>query len=481
MRFHSLIGGRLSRLLWRVLSIPLFFKIMGIGVVVAIVFASTTLLQIHGAVSQALYGLQEDRTWSISRSLAADIERPMSTGDLLSVQEKIHQARRLFPDIRYVIVRGAGGQVVSHTFQRSVPDDLLATAAESPEFRVLSSQEGLLFDVSAPILDGHAGALRLGMSDRFIRRDLNVITRLGLWSLALCFAIGTGLAVLLTHILTRPINHLVSSANRIRGGDFDTRSEVYFADEIGKLALAFNQMAESLHSYRREVQEREQARQTLLQKIVHTQEEERRSISRELHDELGQSLSALLLAVQTLCKTQGLPDDLCNGVQERIRSIIEEVRRLAWGMRPSILDDYGLDSALARHVEETSHHFGLKIDYQYTCLPELERPPRQIEVSLYRVAQEALRNVVRHARATQCSVVVLRRRDEVTLLIEDNGQGFNVAAVEQNGDGCLGLTGMKERVALLNGSCAIESTVGQGSIVRVRIPLNEDASCQFAS
>ena len=150
-------------------------------------------------------------------------------------------------------------------------------------------------------------------------------------------------------------------------------------------------------------------------------------------------------------------------------------------MRPSILDDYGLDSALARQVEETSRHFGLKIDYQYTCLPDLERLPSQIEVSLYRVAQEALRNVVRHARATQCSVVVLRRRDEVTLLIEDDGHGFNVAAVEKIGNACLGLTGMKERVALLNGSCAIESTPGQGSIIRVRIPLNEEMTCQFAS
>ena len=158
MRFLSLIGSRASRLLWRVLSIPLFFKIMGIGVVVAFVFGSITLLQISGSVSQALYGLQESRSWSLSRALAAGIERPMTTGDLLSVKEEIHQARRLFPDIRYVIVRNARGQVVSHTFQRSVPNDLLETNGVRPGFRVLSSREGLLFDASSAAIIAHCAA-----------------------------------------------------------------------------------------------------------------------------------------------------------------------------------------------------------------------------------------------------------------------------------------------------------------------------------
>jgi two-component system sensor histidine kinase UhpB len=223
------------------------------------------------------------------------------------------------------------------------------------------------------------------------------------------------------------------------------------------------------------VAERERGRQALIEKIVHAQEEERRSISRELHDELGQSLLALLLAVQTQ-RTDGegaavQREDL----EDRIRRMIDEVRRLAWGMHPSILDDYGLDSALSRHVQEVGSHSGLAVDYQGLDAPGRLRLPREVEVTLYRVAQEALTNAVRHARASQCSVVLLRDRAEVTLLIEDDGCGFDPEAVLRRQEGGLGLTGIRERVALLGGRCQIESSPAAGTRVRVQVPLREAA------
>jgi signal transduction histidine kinase len=150
-------------------------------------------------------------------------------------------------------------------------------------------------------------------------------------------------------------------------------------------------------------------------------------------------------------------------------------------MRPSILDDYGLDSALARHVEEISKHFRLAIDYQYSRSPGLGRLPREIEVTLYRVAQEALTNIVRHARAEQVSAVVLQQKDEVTLLIEDDGCGFDLESKAEAHGASLGLTGMRERVALLGGTCAVESLAEQGTTIRVRIPLNGVYECLSAS
>ena len=165
----------------------------------------------------------------------------------------------------------------------------------------------------------------------------------------------------------------------------------------------------------------------------------------------------------------------------RVRKMIDEVRRLAWGMRPSILDDYGLDSALARHVEELSKHFGLAIDYQYSSSPGLGRLPRQIEVTLYRVAQEALTNIVRHARARQVSAVVLQQKEEVTLLIEDDGCGFDPKSKTDGNGANLGLTGMQERVALLGGTCAVESLAEQGTTIRVNIPLSGVSECLSAS
>ncbi len=475
MKRLSIFNKPTSRFVWGVLSIPLFFKIMGIGLVVAAVFGSITLLQIHGSISRSLHQMLEERTRSVAGSLVASLERPMSTGDMLAVNQRLKRVRRMFPDVRYIIVRDARGQVVSHTFERAVPHDLVRPPEQSGDseidLEVFTSTEGLIFNVTHPILNGHAGTLQLGVTDQMVTQESTVVIRSVLWGLALCAMIGAGLALLLTHILTHPIHHLVQAANRIREGDFETRSKVFSADEIGRLAVAFNQMTEGLHHYRLQVQEKEKARLSLIEKIVQTQEEERRTISRELHDQLGQSLLALLLVVQSLAKENVVPPDVCRDLEIRIQLVIEEVRRLAWGMRPSILDDYGLDFALARYMEDVSKHFGLPIDYQYTCSPGLKRLPSRNEVTLYRIAQEAITNVLRHANATRASAIVLQQPDEVTILIEDDGCGFDTESKQKNRENCLGLTGMNERAALLGGTCVVESIPGQGTTIRVRTPL----------
>ncbi len=156
--------------------------------------------------------------------------------------------------------------------------------------------------------------------------------------------------------------------------------------------------------------------------------------------------------------------------------MIEEVHRLAWGMRPSILDDYGLESALARHIEEATKTTGLEIDYQFITPEGLERLPISVELSLFRIAQEATTNIIKHAKASHASFVVLRQLHEVTMIVEDNGQGFDFAAVSKRGDQCLGLMGMRERVNLLGASFVIESAPGEGTTISVRIPLGEDSN-----
>jgi len=477
--------GLLARLRWWILSTPLFFKIMGIGAVVAALFGGVTLVQIRGSVSRGLHLMLEARAHSLARSLASSLERPMSTSDLLSIKRAVDRTVQTVADVRYVIVRDARGQVITHTFPGPLPSDLLSPVVASspgePGFRVLACAEGRIFEAAEPILDGHAGVVQLGVTDRTITKELAAVTSSVLRTLALCATIGAGLALLLTHLLTQPIHRLVETVNRIRRGQFEARSPVFSDDEIGRLAVAFNQMSESLERYRREVEEKERARVSLIERIVYAQEEERKTISRELHDQLGQSLLALLLEVDRLCQDGRAPQDACENLRAKIRSLIEEVRRLAWGMRPSILDDYGLDYALARHTEEIAERFGLPIDYQYSRLPGLGRLPGRVEVALYRIAQEAIMNVVRHARANRASAVVLQRRSEVTLLVEDDGRGFDPAAVRGNGAECLGLTGMQERAALLGGSCAVESAPGHGTTVRVRIPIAEQTPCPSES
>jgi signal transduction histidine kinase len=421
----------------------------------------------------------------MGRSLADTIERPASTGDFFSVREHLQEAQKTFPEIRYIIVRNQEGKVIASTFGQNVPADLVKLPSNRcpPDCstQTLGSEEGLILDVRFPVAGGYAGTIQLGVLDRMVSSELSTLTKTVLWGMVLCIAVGICLALWLTGILTRPIRHLVQSANRIREGEFETRARVFSNDEIGRLAVAFNQMGEALMQYRHEVEAKEKARLSLIERTVQVQEDERKNISRELHDHFGQSLMALLLQVQSGCEhSPGRceygknPGSLCFCVENTIRQIIQDVHRLAWGMRPSILDDYGLDSALGRHIEEVAKTAGFDIDYQFTSPDGLERLPSRIEVSLFRIAQEAVTNMIRHAKATHASVVVLRQIHEITMIVEDDGQGFDIGMVQEKGDRCLGLIGMKERVNLLGGSFVVESAPGEGTRIRVRIPLSEE-------
>jgi signal transduction histidine kinase len=223
----------------------------------------------------------------------------------------------------------------------------------------------------------------------------------------------------------------------------------------------------------------EQARQLLLRQLVTAQEEERRRIARELHDQMGQDLTVLMLGLKAL--RDAAPGD--SPVHERVESlqalatrIGREVRSLALQLRPPALDDLGLVATLANYVELWSARALVAGDFHTTGLEE-QRLPSSIETALYRLAQEALTNVLKHAQATSVSLIIERRADAVHMIVEDDGAGFDVAAARSTAhiEQRLGLVGMDERVAHLGGTLTIESAPGSGTTVFVRIPLADDS------
>ncbi len=209
--------------------------------------------------------------------------------------------------------------------------------------------------------------------------------------------------------------------------------------------------------------EKEQQRSRLLQAVLNAQEEERGRISRDLHDQIGQSLTALLLGLDRNLETPD-PSDLVK-LKELAAIALTDVRRIALDLRPSVLDELGLEAALRRFARDTTERYGLEVRVLVTLPKRLDR---QEETVLYRVAQEALTNVVRHARASAASVVVTASRGGVQLVVEDDGIGFDpssLSAAEQ-----IGLMGMRERLELLGGSLRLESAPGEGSSVYARLP-----------
>jgi signal transduction histidine kinase len=205
-----------------------------------------------------------------------------------------------------------------------------------------------------------------------------------------------------------------------------------------------------------------------LRRVVAGQEVERRRLARELHDETGQALTSILLGLRAVDEA-GRGEGVTNAVaelRELVVATLQDVRRLAVQLRPKALDDFGLVPALERLVQTFSESSGIEVDLE-AQLSET-RLPSEVETTLYRIVQEALTNVVKHAEANKVSILLVRRDGAVTAVIEDNGRGFEPDAVKTDS---LGLDGMRERAELHDGRLTIETSPGSGTTLAVEIPL----------
>jgi signal transduction histidine kinase len=222
-------------------------------------------------------------------------------------------------------------------------------------------------------------------------------------------------------------------------------------------------------------QRAEEAHREVLRRLAAAEETERGRVSRELHDRLGQDLTALKLGLQVIRK-QGLGStavrESLTKLEELTDHLMRDIHRLAWELRPAALDDFGLEMALRRHVDEWAALSGVPVDFHSQGMGSSRLPP-QLETTLYRITREALTNVIRHANAKRVSVLLERQAERVSLIVEDDGQGFDATATLRAPatQGKLGLLGMLERATLAGGSVEIESKPGGGTTVFVRIPL----------
>lgn len=222
-----------------------------------------------------------------------------------------------------------------------------------------------------------------------------------------------------------------------------------------------------------ELVEAGQVQRQLLKQLMSAQEDERRRIARDLHDEIGQSLTSLLFGLRSLAESDAA------SARERIedlRSIVvatlDQVRCLARGLRPSVLDDLGLTAALERQAADFSDVHGIPVKIE--CRGDLARRlPGEVETALYRIAQEALTNSARHAQAHHVHMTLDQQPHEVRLTVADDGRGF--ANKDSRIGRGLGLSGMRERAALLKGMVRIDSKPGDGTRITVQIPVKDSS------
>jgi signal transduction histidine kinase len=243
------------------------------------------------------------------------------------------------------------------------------------------------------------------------------------------------------------------------------------------------ELSSANHALQTEILQRqraEEAHRQVHRRLAEAQETERGRISRELHDRLGQNLTALKLGLHLLRK-QGpfaapVQDSIAK-LETLAQDLMRDIHRLAWELRPSALDDLGLEMALRRYATEWSENAGVPVDFHSNGM-DAQRLPLELETTLYRVTQEALTNIARHAAAKRVSLLLERHPHQVSLIVEDDGQGFEADSVIRASatQKKLGLLGMQERIKLVGGAFTIESTPGAGATVFARLPLPDPST-----
>jgi PAS domain S-box-containing protein len=250
-------------------------------------------------------------------------------------------------------------------------------------------------------------------------------------------------------------------------------------DLESRVQLRTAELLQTNQTLEAEIAQRRQAEEShlrVLRSVVEAQEAERGRVARELHNEFSQKLAALSIGLKGLGEelpAQSRSRLRLGGLSNIVDGMLRDMHTLVWKLRPPVLDDLGLLNALRRYTADWMKLSGIPLDFHSGGLAGRVLPP-QLEITLYRIAQEALTNVFKHARARRVSVLLEDKRNHVALIIEDDGRGFRIDKLSRDGAGSpghVGLIDMRERAVLAGGAMDIESTPGSGTTVFVRIPL----------
>ncbi|HLF26540.1 MAG TPA: histidine kinase [Anaerolineae bacterium] len=303
----------------------------------------------------------------------------------------------------------------------------------------------------------------------------HILEEVGIWPILLSLAFGILLSVIVNHGVIRsslrPLHELREIVDRVQTGRVEAhvRLKVDHGDpDVDQLATAINSMLERLEGRRQQLQ-------AISEYVINVQEDERKRIARRLHDDTAQSLSTLIINLERL--EQVLPTDAPE-LRRRLASArklatrtLEDLRNVVYGLRPTMLDDLGLASAIHWYARSSLDEAGVQV--RFDSLDETTRLPPQVETTLFRIAQEAINNVVRHAHAKSVAISLWRDNGSICLCVEDDGCGFDPAQVSGQALPLrrLGLLGIQERADLVSGEVTVDSAPGRGTRLEVRVPV----------
>ncbi|MBM3269050.1 MAG: HAMP domain-containing protein [Candidatus Sericytochromatia bacterium] len=419
----------------------------------------------------ALAAKLERRGVAIARDVAAFARDAVSTGDEFALVRILERTRANNSDVRYMLVIDPQGRVLASTFGSALPKGLLAANSLSPDepwrLKRFATEEGVVRDIAARAPE-ESGTVRIGMSDQSLVAALADYSATLSLSLAVIVATGLLMAFGLAGVLTWPLFELMAAVRSVASGNLRETVASPGRDEIGELAAEFNAMTRAL-------EDKEATRQTLVEKVITIQEEERKRIARDLHDDLSQSLLYVHMRLEELGTRLGKVDATSRWVLGEARDVLGkslgQMRRIIGDLRPTILDELGLVAALRCHAE--SHLRPVGCELAMDADGATGRLPPVVEVAVFRIVQEAVNNIARHSGARQATIWLRIDPDRVAGRVTDDGSGMAPGAhAPQGAEGTgFGLQGMIERAGLLGGSLTIEPAADGGTTVSFQVPL----------
>lgn len=427
----------------------------------------------------------------IASALAVTVTNDILLDDRFSLQGCMNRMMDTNDQVRYIIISYPDGSAMASTFLQALPEGLPRTRLPDGELGFepisFSSNEGRIKEVMVPIDEGLIGYVRVGMTEHKMMSDLQMrCAQVILAVLLVCIAASV-LATRYALAFLKPIRKLAFAVKQLDKGNYGIQVPITSQDEIGRLAMIFNEMSVGLRNNIDEnnrlveaLQEKEKDRKWLISQLFSVREDEKRCISRELHDESSQSMASILTYLRVLHSRLDTDEqrEMLFEIRELTANTLGGLRQLAVDLHPPLLEDLGLITAIEKYldpIKKTHPELNIELHAQ----GDFAKLSKQAALICYRTIQEGVANILKHAQAHHVQLRLCVYDENVHLLVADDGVGAELEAVQNAKlNRHLGLVSMKERVELLNGKFELTTGKGKGTKIEISLPLeiegNED-------
>ncbi|KJS21246.1 MAG: hypothetical protein VR72_11530 [Clostridiaceae bacterium BRH_c20a] len=465
-------------------SASLRTKLMGIHLFMALIFSVWITYYTQSILQVSFHRQLEQQGIAISRDIASRSVDYVLTENIFELKSTIHDTTINNNSVRYIFFINQDNKVLTHSFTKGLPVGLLdANWVNGQDSRVqlLKTEEGLVWDIATPIAGGQAGIVRVGLITTGLHSLVKSISSNVLISLIMVAVFSTLIAYSLQKVITDPIINLVQATQAVAAGNFSYRVEAssIASGEVGVLVKSFNKMAEKLEKSHQEIEEVEKMRRLLLEKVVSIQEEERKRIAMELHDEAGQSLTGLKFTLKSLENSSEEPNlkKSLKEIHQQVSNTLSSIHEIIVELRPKLLDELGFTGAVKRYLKEYQARYGINVNADLKILDSIQIMP-EAATTIFRIIQEALTNTAKYAKAREINLSFQKQQGNLLIVIEDDGLGFDPALINEHSENPnkLGIFGMKERAALIGGTFIIDTAQEEGVTILLRLPLERVTS-----